>query len=80
MNSTTLRGIDKVVALAGSQDLLASRLGVSQAAISKWVRKGCVPPGRCVEIEAQYGVSRRELLNPRFADLLDAPLDEGEGS
>lgn len=72
-------GLDKVLALAGSQRALARQLGVSQAAICKWVRRGCVPPGRCVEIEAQYGVSRRELLEPRFMDLLDAPLGEGEG-
>ena len=74
-----LRGIHKVVALAGSERALAVQLGVSQPAVNKWVKRGCVPPGRCVEIEAQYGVSRRELLEPRFMDLLDKPLDEGEG-
>jgi DNA-binding transcriptional regulator YdaS (Cro superfamily) len=72
-----LHGIHKVVALAGSQHALARQLGVSQMAVFKWVKHGCVPPGRCVEIEAQYGVSRRELLEPRFIDLLDTPLEEG---
>lgn len=59
-------GINKVVALAGSQGKLAKRLGVSQAAISKWVTRGYPPTGRIIEIESEYGVPRLELLDPRL--------------
>lgn len=65
-----MRGIDKAVELAGSQQELARQLGVSQQAISEWVQRGYVPVGRVIEIEATYGVSRLDLVDPQLRDLL----------
>ena len=65
-----MRGIDKAVELAGSQQELARQLGVSQQAISEWVLRGYVPVGRVIEIEATYGVSRLDLVDPQLRDLL----------
>jgi DNA-binding transcriptional regulator YdaS (Cro superfamily) len=67
----TTSGIARVIALAGSQEALAQQLGVSQQAVQKWAKRGYIPPGRAVEVEAQYGVPRRDLLDPRLTDLVE---------
>jgi DNA-binding transcriptional regulator YdaS (Cro superfamily) len=64
-------GVARAIAMAGSQEALAERLGVSKQAVQKWAARGYVPPGRVVEIEAQYGIPRRDLLDPRLADLVE---------
>lgn len=69
MNS---QGIDKVIKDAGGQVALAKQLGVSQQAISMWRRQGWVPFCRITEIEAQFGIPRAELLNPRILDAVVA--------
>jgi DNA-binding transcriptional regulator YdaS (Cro superfamily) len=66
----TNAGIQRVVELAGSQGRLAETLGVTQQAVSEWVRRGYAPANRVVEIEAQYGVPRTALIDPRLRDLL----------
>ena len=63
-------GVRAAVEAAGSQALLASSLGVTQQAVSLWVRRGFVPVSRVVEIETQFGVDRAELVNPRTLELL----------
>lgn len=65
-----MTGIAEAVLMAGSQSRLAEVLGVSQQRVSKWVRNGWVPMGRILEIEAQYGISRHRLANPRLAELV----------
>lgn len=76
-------GIDKAVIDAGGQTALAKRLGVSRQIVSKWQKRGYPPQARVVEIESEYGIDRRDLLDPRLADLLDPRLadlvDEGWG-
>lgn len=67
---TQITGIAEAVVLAGSQENLANQLGVSQQAVSKWERRGYVPAHRVLEIEAQYGIARDRLIEPRLADLL----------
>lgn len=67
-----MTGIAEAVLMAGSQSKLATVLGVSQQLVSKWVRQGWVPMGRILEIEAQYGISRHRLANPRLTDLVGA--------
>lgn len=64
-------GIDLAVAKAGGQAKLAEELGVSQQLISRWVLRGWVPPERVVEIEALYGVPRKQLLKPSLVDLVE---------
>lgn len=61
---------------AGSQERLADQLGVSQQAISKWLRRGYVPLQRAQEIEIQYGIPRARLINPRIVDLADIGGDD----
>lgn len=67
-------GIGKAIAAAGGQAKLAEVLGVSQQFVSVCYKRGWVPMDRAVEIEAQFGISRRELLNPRLASLLEEPM------
>jgi DNA-binding transcriptional regulator YdaS (Cro superfamily) len=66
-------GITDAVRLAGTQDLLAAKLGVTQQAVSIWLRRGWVPLRRAMEIETLLGVPRARLINPRIADLVDLP-------
>jgi len=66
-------GIAEAVERAGGQVKLAQALGVTQQFISSCRRRGYVPPRRAVEIEAQFGIPRRRLINPRLVDLVDLP-------
>ena len=63
-------GITAACAAAGNQARLAEDLGVTQQAVSAWVRQGWVPLHRAKEIEARYGVPRSKTMNPRVADLV----------
>ena len=76
MTEQTVSGIARAVAEAGSQRRLAQVLGVSQAEIWRWVKRGWAPARHVVAIEATYGVPRRDLLRPEFVDLLDSGLGE----
>lgn len=64
------KGIDQVVDKAGSQRALGDVCGVSQQAVQKWVAQGFVPNSRAIELEAQYGVDRKLLVDPKLAELL----------
>lgn len=75
--STSHSGIADALKQAGNQALLAERLGVTQQAVSIWLRRGWVPVRRALEIEAQFGIPRAKLISPRLADLVD--LRESEG-
>lgn len=80
LRSTTISstGIAEALKQAGSQAQLADRLGVSQQAVSIWLRRGWVPVRRALEIEAQFGIPRSRLISPRLADLVDLPEGGGE--
>ena len=71
MNTTT--GIIDAVAAAGSQQKLADTLGVSQQAVAEWVKRGYAPITRLVDIEAQYGIPRVRLINPKYSNALTSP-------
>lgn len=62
--------ITSVITAAGGQTQLAAVLGVSQAAISKWLMRGWLPVGRARECEALFGVSRTSLADPALVDAL----------
>lgn len=66
----TQTGIQRAVDAAGSQRALASILGVSQQAVAQWVARGYAPASRVVEIEAQLGVPRADLIQASLRDLL----------
>ena len=65
----------ELVHKAGSQSALAEQLGVSQQAISKWLRRGYVPVKRVLECEATFGIPRVRLINPRLRDLVGDEVD-----
>jgi DNA-binding transcriptional regulator YdaS (Cro superfamily) len=50
------------VAAVGSQSALARLVGVTQPAVSIWLRKGdALPPEHVIAVEAATGVSRHDL-------------------
>lgn len=69
-----LSGIGRAIEAAGGQAKLAEVLGVSQQFVSVCFKRGWVPVDRAIEIEAQFGISRRDTINPRLASLLDEPM------
>lgn len=75
----TRTGIEIAIEAAGGQVKMAEALGVTQQAVSIWLQRGFAPLKRLVEIEAMFGVPRSKLINPRFADLVDLPV-ESEGA
>lgn len=68
----TLKAV--IAQAGGSQIDLARTLGVTQAAVSKWVMRGWVPLDRAREIEALYGVARTQVANPKVVDALTDAL------
>lgn len=68
-NNQQSNGVERAVKLAGGQVALARLLGVTQQAISIWLRRGYVPLRRAQEIEAQLGVPRNALIAPHIQDL-----------
>jgi DNA-binding transcriptional regulator YdaS (Cro superfamily) len=76
MGVVVTRGIDRAVEAAGTQAKLAEILGVTQQAVAGMVRRGHVSPARAIEIEALYGIPRRDLVSRRLADLLSTPFQE----
>ena len=67
----TPTGIAWAISQAGGQVQLAERLGVTQQAVSVWLRRGWVPVRRALEIEAEFGIPRAKLISKRLADLVD---------
>lgn len=63
-------GIQAVVRIAGGQQAVADLCGVTQQNVSWWLTRGFVPANRAIELEAQYGVDRKRLVDPRIVDLL----------
>lgn len=65
-----MTGIQKCITIAGSQKKVAEFLGVSQQAVSEMEAKGYAPTKHIVALESEYGVDRKDLINPRLRDLL----------
>ena len=65
-----MTGIQAVVRIAGSQQAVANACGVTQQNVSWWLKQGHVPARWLVPLEAQYGVDRRRLVDPKIVDLL----------
>ena len=78
MNETYMTGIERAVAKAGSQSMLAQLLKSrfpdkqhpSQQAVSNYVRAGCVPLERATEIAELTGVPVLDLVSPTIRRLL----------
>lgn len=71
----TITGIDAALkAVGGSQAALARSVGLSKAAIGKWVRDQKIPVERVPEVADATGVPRH-VLRP---DFWDVPAVEGD--
>jgi len=53
-------GAQRAIKAVGSQTRLAELLGISQAAVSFWLRNG-IPAHRVIKLERLTGVPREEL-------------------
>lgn len=54
--------LERAIELAGSQRSLARALGISQQAVSGWIRRGsALPPEYVLAVEALTGISRHAL-------------------
>lgn len=62
LNSGICRAVDK----AGGVSALARKLDVSRAVIYTWLQQRFVPLERAVEIESQYAIPRRDLIDPKL--------------
>jgi len=70
MTEKCTTGIADAIVSAGGQGALARRLGVSQQAVSGWVKRGWVPVAHIVKVEAMCGVPRARLINPKHLFLI----------
>jgi DNA-binding transcriptional regulator YdaS (Cro superfamily) len=59
-----MTGIEMAIQRAGSISALARKLNISHQVANRWVKRGHVPPKRAFEIELQYGVPARDLVDP----------------
>lgn len=66
------RGIDAAIKAVGSQVAVARALGVTEQAVSIWVKRGWVPARRAVELEQLTGVARADLVSQRLRELVGA--------
>ncbi len=62
-----MNGIDKAIAICGSNAALARKLNISAEAVRKWSVEGCPPPDRVLQIYAVIdGVVSPHDLNARI--------------
>lgn len=62
--------LEALIVVATSQEKLGEKLGVSQAAVSKWLKRGYLPLNRAIEVEGLFGVPRHNTMNPRVVQAL----------
>lgn len=70
MSDVSTTGIADAILAAGGQGALARKLGISQQAVSRWVKCGCVPIAHIVQIEAMFGVPRAKLIHLKHLALI----------
>lgn len=70
MQEPTISGLGEAILAAGGQGALARKLGVSQPAVSRWVKCGWVPLLHVVKVEQLFGIPRARLINPKHLALL----------
>ncbi len=70
MEEPSVTGLGEVILAAGGQGALARRIGVSQPAVSRWVKCGWVPLSHVIKVEELFGVPRARLINPKHLELI----------
>lgn len=66
--------LKNIIATCGSQEKLAAEIGLTQQAISRWVKSGKVPAEHVRKVSIVTGVYPHEIR----PDIFDAPT-EGRG-
>ena len=64
-------GIADAIRAVGTQELMASAMGVTQQIISVWAKQGYVPLKRVTEVEQLSGIPRNRLVHPRISGLFN---------
>lgn len=70
MSEQETTGVADAIIAAGGQGALARKLGLSQQAVSRWVKCGWVPVAHIVQVEEMFGVPRAKLINPKHLTLV----------
>jgi DNA-binding transcriptional regulator YdaS (Cro superfamily) len=68
---------DKIRAARVSQVMIAAQAGISPVAVSRWVKRGVVPPARVKAVSDLTGIPMADL-NPLFAPTAPAPSSQQE--
>lgn len=74
--------LQKAIVAAGSQQNLASQLGIRSASISEWKSRGRIPVERVRSIESVTGISKHELRPDIFGPAPQLPepsIDKEQG-
>lgn len=69
---TTINAVERAIESAGGQTALGKALGVTQAAIWIWVRRGWTPVRRARQIEEIFNIPAVDLINPDLAGVVKA--------
>lgn len=67
-----MTGIERAIRAAGTQEALAAICGVTQPAVSKWVKWGHAPQSQVLLISRRTGVPVRELVSPSLRKMMGA--------
>ena len=70
---STEKAMEQAVRSAGSQTALGKALGVSQAAIWMWMKRGWMPVRRARQIEEIFNIPAVDLINPDLAGMVKNP-------
>lgn len=73
-------GIECAIEAAGGMRALSRQLGVSLQSVQNYKRRGWCSIQRAIEIEAQYGIPRTELVSPKDLANAEALSDPFNGS
>lgn len=74
-----MTALERAIERAGSQDKLATIIGVSQGLVSQWLNGAPIPPRHFPNIEAGTGVTAHELLDDELAKLRAREQDAPTG-
>jgi DNA-binding transcriptional regulator YdaS (Cro superfamily) len=67
----------KIRASRVSQAAIADHEGISRVAVSRWVKRGVVPPARVKSVSELTGIAMADL-NPLFAPFASSPSPQQE--